>query len=133
MIYEDDTDYARYTIGEDGILVASLQGQPMVINLEAAKKMVSDRKTLGLGDNQLLLIRNDAGFTFDKAARDYLSGPEGSEGILAAAILIRNPIDLVTARFMSIFGKPPIPMAYFSDERKAKAWLKKHEMGNGSQ
>jgi hypothetical protein len=133
MIYEDDTDYARYTIGEDGILTASLQGQPLVINLVAARKMVSDRKALGLDDNQLLLIRNDAGFTFDKAARDYLSGPEGAEGIVAAAILIRNPIDLVTARFMSIFGKPPIPMAYFSDERKAKAWLKKHEMGNGSQ
>lgn len=131
MIYEDDTRYARYTIGEDGILVAILQGEPMVIDLETAQKIVGDRKALGLQDDLLLMVRNDAGFTFDKAARDYLSGPEGSAGIAAAAILIWNPIDLITARFMSIFGKPPIPMSYFSDERRARAWLKKQQRGNG--
>lgn len=81
MIYEDDTHYVRYTIGEDGILVAVYQGAPMVVDL----------------------------------------------GIAAAAVLIRSPIDLVTVRFISIFSKPLIPMSYFSDERRARAWLKKYE------
>jgi hypothetical protein len=127
MIYEDDTHYVRYMIGEDGILVAIYQGAPMVIGLETAKRIVSDRKALGLDGELLLMVRNDAGFTFDKPAREYLSSTEASEGIAAAAILIRNPIDLVTVRFISIFGKPIIPMSYFSDERRARAWLKKHE------
>lgn len=134
MIFEDETLYARYSIGEDGILIAVYHGEPMVINLEIAKKIVSDRKALGLGSEKkrLLLVRNDAGFTFDKPARDYLSSPEGAEGITAAAILIRSPIDLATVRFISIFGKPPIPMCYFRDERRAIVWLKKHENGDGN-
>jgi hypothetical protein len=132
MIFEDDTYYVRYVIEDDGILLAVFHGSPIVVTLEIAKKIVNDRKGLGLQGEYLLMVSNEAGFTFDKAARDFLSSAEGAEGIVAAAILIRNPIDLATVRFMSIFGKPPIPMCYFSDERRAKVWLQKHRRGDGN-
>ena len=125
ITYQKDTFYTRYTLDDEGILLAVFHGESRMINLETAKKMVADRKALGLPPNLLLLLRNDAGFTFDKAARTYLSAKEGAEGFLAAAVLIRNPIDLATVRFMAIFGKPPIPMSYFSDLGKARAWLKR--------
>lgn len=58
-----------------------------------------------------------------KPSRDFLASEKGSEGIIAAAILIDSSLGRILGNFFIQINKPLKPTKIFTDEIKAKKWL----------
>ncbi|WP_114779000.1 DUF7793 family protein [Botryobacter ruber] len=57
-----------------------------------------------------------------KEARDYLAN-EGSELIVASAIVVNSPVIKMMANFYITVNKPQIPTRMFTDRESAMEWL----------
>ena len=107
---------------EDGILLGNWKCD--IIDLDVAKEVVKHRVEATEGKKYPLLVDIKNVKTSTKEARDFLASEKGCEGLVASGILIGSSIGSMIGNFFINISRPYIPTQLFSDEAKAKKWLK---------
>jgi hypothetical protein len=118
---ELDTRYIHLSI-QNNILVGAYKKR-LKINLEAARQIVKDR--ICFVDNQKMAAMIITGklVSMDKPARDYLASAEGTQGLLACAIVVKSHFSSFLGNYFMNVNKTSIPVKIFSDPAKAQIWL----------
>jgi hypothetical protein len=117
-----DTDYVRFEL--DGNLLIATYKKGKKINLEAAHQIVKDRLDFTQSRPVLTLLCNQGVISFDKDARSFLTSPESSKGVKAAAILSDSSATAIIGNFIIKVNRPEIPVRLFTSKEKAIEWLR---------
>lgn len=121
---ELDTHYIHLAI-ENKILIGTYKNL-VKIDLDAARHIVQERIRFAANRKMPAMIISGRLVSMDKPARDYLASAQGTEGLLACAIIVTSPFArLLGIYFMSV-NKPPIPVKIFRDTSKAEQWLQQY-------
>lgn len=117
-----ETDYVLFELEDDLLIATYKKGKK--IGLEAARQIVRDRVDFTQGVPVLALLANQGVISIDKDARAYLSSPEGTRGIKAAAILSDTAATAIIGNFIIQVNKPHIPVRLFINRERAIGWLR---------
>lgn len=101
----------------------------LVIDIEIAQEMVSDRKKISAGISRPFLIDVTGLLCIDSEGRSYLAGP-GCDLVSAGAILTKNKLLAFVGNAFILLDKPPIPAKVFSCESTAVSWLELFKFPN---
>ncbi|MEI9809100.1 MAG: hypothetical protein WDO16_15245 [Bacteroidota bacterium] len=104
--------------------LSALIKKGLKVNLEMAKEIVKARLTLAESKPVVALAYNQGVKSLTKEARDYLSSDEGSEGLLAGAVILDSPFSSFLGNFYLSVAKPKIPARSFTTTEAALKWLK---------
>ena len=93
------------------------------VDIDLAKQIVIEFMD---GKSYPSLIEASGIKTMTKEARDYFSSPEGSVGIVSAALLTNNSFSNFLMNFLIqvTFIRPHVTLKAFTDKEKAIEWLK---------
>ena len=107
----------------DGILYATYKAG-FNLTLKDVQHIVKERVSL-LGGTSVPVLIIDAGVvSMDKAARDYLSSDEGTQGVKSAAIIESSFFSKMLINFFLKLTNPKIKVKAFNDKEEALKWLK---------
>ncbi len=107
----------------DGILYATYKAG-FNLTLKDVQEIVHERVSLLQGNTVPVLIIDAGVVSMDKAARDYLSSDEGTQGIKAAAIIENSFFSKMLINFFLKLTNPKIKVKAFNDKEEALKWLK---------
>lgn len=123
MKTESDTPFVHFLL-QDGLLIATLK-KGLKVNLAIARQIVQSRLDFMEFKPVLTLILSEGQVTMDKKARDFLASPEGTRGLIAAAMVPRNPFDWAVGSIFLHIRKPAMPTRIFAHYESAIKWLRK--------
>lgn len=112
-----------------GIMYAKYK-KDLVIDLEVAKQMVSDRHKISNGVTRPFLIDVTGLLCVDSEGRDYLAGSAGCAFVSAGAIYTKNRLLAFVGNAFILLDKPLIPAKVFGDKEKALKWLEPYKNQN---
>lgn len=118
-----ENNFALYTL--NGGLLHIRYYKDIVINHEAAVRIVADRLRLQQGICYPALCDIRGVEEVDKPGRDYLAR-EGSILLKAVAFIVGNPMSDIISYFYLKATKPSIPTKAFQDVDKAKSFLENY-------
>jgi hypothetical protein len=125
---EIETNDVFYSI-ENGILFCSYKKQ-LVIDLETAKRIVSDRLNFTKDAALPILIDFSNMKSATKEARDYMNSPEGGlKGLTCGAFIGGNSLATLFINLYLKINKPSIPTSFFTKREEAIQWL--HSLRKG--
>lgn len=116
-----ETQYVTFQL-IDGVLRATYK--PSVIDLNIAQEAVKLRKEFCNHKRYPHLINDYSVAKMTKSARDFLSSPEATEGISAAAVITNSLFKRTMVNFFVNVTRPKIPVKMFVNEEEAMFWLK---------
>lgn len=108
---------------ENGIICAKFK-PGIVINLETAKNIVSDRKTISKGITRPLLVDITELLYIDPTGRKFLASHEACELLCVGAIFTKNKLLALLGNAFILLDEPLIPSKVFSNRAEALEWLK---------
>jgi hypothetical protein len=121
--HEIDTGFGVLT--REGDTVFYRTREKMVLDLDTAKIIVTERKKLSGKDDVYLILNVDNVEYFTSAARSFLASVEAEVGIKACAIVAKNRLAIILAKFFLIFNRNERKLCQlFSTEEKALKWFK---------
>lgn len=123
-----DTPFVRYVLHDHSIIEATYKKGIPLITKELAQRIVSERLALQGGKPYRLLLHGDIEAHISAEAKRFFSSPEGTAGIVAAAILVNRWSLLAVSKFIMAFQRSDFPMYIFRDTREAKNWLLKNSI-----
>lgn len=112
---------------KDGILIASYK-QSTPITLLDAKIQVANRKEFTKGEGYPVLIKDYGVAVIEKKAREYFASQEGTEGILAAAMVLTNVFNTFLGNYFIKINPPKMPVKAFKSEADAVSWLQQYRV-----
>lgn len=113
----------------NGIMYSKYK-RDLVIDIEIAQEMVSDRKKISEGISRPFLIDVTELLCVDTDGRNYLAGPAGCELISAGAIYTKNKLLAFVSNAFILLDKPLVPAKVFSSEEVAVRWLELFKFPN---
>jgi hypothetical protein len=122
-----ENDFAEFWMEENVLFFIYKQG--ITMNLEAAKRVVSDRLSIQKGVSFPVFCDMRGIKDSDKPARDYLA-KEGSALVKAVAVLTDSPVTRIMANFYLTISRPLIPTKMFTDKTQAFEFLKSYSLQN---
>lgn len=117
-----ETEYIQFELEGDLLIATYKKGKK--IDASVARQIVRDRVEFTQGRPVLVLLVNQGVISIDKDARAYLSSPEGTAGIKAAAILSDTAATAIIGNFIIQVNKPHIPVRLFINRERAVGWLR---------
>lgn len=93
------------------------------VDLNVAHELIKVRHLFMKDTTCKLLIEVSGVKSVTKEARHCISGPEGTEGVIATAIVAKSNLSWMMSTFYVAANKPTIPIDVFRDEEKAFKWL----------
>ena len=115
-------DYVDFSL-EGPILVATYKECPTPITLAHAKTIRNCRLAFQGKKSYPLLVKTEGNLLMEMPARKYLSSPEASEGVTAAAFIARNRLVETVIWFFLAFAPNHIPTKVYHKEKPALKWL----------
>jgi len=114
---------------DNGIFICEVNSD-IILDLEMAKKLVLERKRMIHTSDLpiLIVIRNY--LLLDKQAFNYFSSKDGSEGIIATAVVIKSSFQRIIANFNLLFSQQYKFFKVFNRTSDAKLWLFKYILQN---
>jgi hypothetical protein len=94
------------------------------ITLPVAKEIVAERLLYTKGESMPYLIEGLKLSSIDKAARDYFSSDEGSQGVSAAAFVSHSAFQVNLLNFFLKVTTQKMPVMNFVSKEEAKKWLR---------
>lgn len=112
---------------ENGIVFGIYKGD-LFLDLDAAKQVVLDRKTVSSYEAKPMLVDATSIKGVSKEARDYFGSEEGSELLRASAIYTNSKLSAFLANFLIKVNlhKTSVPVRLFTDKEKAIKWLENY-------
>ncbi|HEY9044825.1 MAG TPA: hypothetical protein VIN08_02975 [Ohtaekwangia sp.] len=117
---EFENEYARFWI-EAGV-VFFVYKMNAVIDLAAAKQIVSDRIQFQKQADYPVYCDIRGLKSADKSARDYLA-KEGSAYTKGVAVVVDSPMSKIIGNFYMGLNRPTTPTRLFTDESEAQKYL----------
>jgi len=117
-----DTPYVHLELQDDLLIGTYKKG--LKFTLAIAKEVVKTRLEFQEYKPVVALVLNAGVVSMDKEARDYLSN-EGSEGIIAGAVVLDSPFASFLGNFYLSVAKPKVPARSFTKTEAAMKWLQK--------
>ncbi|TDW97081.1 DUF7793 family protein [Dinghuibacter silviterrae] len=117
-----DNPYVIFSM-QNGIVKAVYRKTASPITLEKAMLIKECRMAFQQGQILPLLVTTEGWIEMDQPARSYLAGPDGVEGVKAAALLERNTAVKLVIGFFLAFMPKSIPVKTFRREKAALEWL----------
>ncbi len=121
---DNDAAYIHFAI-TDGILICTYK-KGLRINLEVAKKIVTERIAFTKGKKVPALILSQGVISMEKPAREYFASTEGIEGLAASAIVVNSAFSSALGNFFLIVNKTKLPVKIFANVRRAEKWLQQY-------
>ena len=115
-----ENDFALFWI-DKGIIFFEYK-QDIIIDLEAAKKIVEDRIKCQQGKAYPAFADCRGLKEINRDGREYLA-KQGSNLIKACALLSSSVVHRTIGNFYLSINKPAIPTKLFNEENHALAWL----------
>lgn len=107
----------------NGVLIVAYKvGVP--ITLEIAKNSVKERIEFTAGRSYPVLIRDYGISVIEKEARSYFASTESTNGISAAAFVLKSIFSVFLGNFFIKIYPPNIPVKIFGGEEDAIKWLR---------
>jgi hypothetical protein len=116
-----ENDFAEFWIEENVLFFIYKPG--ISINLEAAKRIVADRKKVQNGIEYPVFCDMRGIKDSDKPARDFLA-KEGSSMVKAVGVLTDSPVTKIMLNFYLTISRPLVPTKMFTDKNNALEFLK---------
>jgi hypothetical protein len=123
-----ENDFCRMWISNGIMFVEYKPG--LVMNVEIAKLMVSDRLKVSNGISRPVFLDVRNFVSMDRATMKYYKSEEVVQCVTAAAFLTGNALTSLAGNIFLTLGKPLVPTRLFSDEKKALEWLEKYKFLN---
>ena len=100
------------------------------VTLDIAKRIVSDRRKFTKNQPVKMIVKQSGLRGIERDARQYLSSPQGIEGVLAGAIIVNSAFETHLANFFLNITviRPKIPTKLFRTEQEALKWLNNLEV-----
>jgi hypothetical protein len=117
-----ENDFIKLWV-EDEVVYGEYKSN-VVIDLDAAKKIVIDRIALSNGTDYPTLSYIDGLSSVTKEARDYFSKGDGIKHMKRLALITTSPISRIVGNFWMQISRPTVPTRLFSSEEDALNWLK---------
>lgn len=114
---------------ENGIMFGKYNPD-LVINLEAAKKIVSDRKAISKGICKPFLLDITNLLSVDATARKYFASAEACEFLNAGAIYTQNKLIAFLGNAWILLDEPLIPTKVFTNPEAGLKWLEPFKYQN---
>ena len=109
---------------DDGILFCSYK-ENIMLDINVAKRIVSDRLAFSKGTDYLILIDFNNLKSADKDAREYMNSPNGGlKGLIGGAFVSDKIVASVFINLYLKINKPKIPTKFFTQRIDALNWLK---------
>lgn len=93
------------------------------VSLEIAKSCVEGRIFFSKGKSSALLIDMRGIKSITKDARKYMASV-GATLVTAGALITGSPLNRTIGNIFLTIDKPPVPTKLFTNEQKARQWLK---------
>ena len=123
-----ETDFTRMWIS-NGILYIEYKPK-LVMNLEIAKQIVSDRLKVSNGVTRPAILDARNFISMDRQAMKYYKTKETVLFVSAAAFLPGSALGSLAGNIFLMLEKPLIPTKLFTNEEKALEWLEKFKFMN---
>ncbi|MFY9310752.1 MAG: hypothetical protein WAQ28_17025 [Bacteroidia bacterium] len=120
-----DNEYGRIELENESIIIATWKAN--ILDLNTVQNAVSTRLEVVDGKSYPFLINIGSIKDSTKEARDFLASSEGTEGIIAGALLVTSTLENIMASIYIQFNKPIVPTKIFKDRAKAIEWLSKYK------
>ena len=111
-------------IDENDICVTKVKPNA-VIEVEDAIDNSTSVKKLSDGKIYPMLVNLIEIKSISKEAQDHFSMQGRTPGVSAIGLLIKSPVSSIIGNFFLGLNKSAVPTKLFTNEGKAKAWLKK--------
>jgi hypothetical protein len=118
-----ENEYA-ILIEENGIVYSTFKME--LINLEIAKEIIKFRLEFTNNEPTIIFIDSSKVKTICKDSRDYFGSKEGTENLIAVAILTKSKLSVFLANFLLKVNlkSSKTKIKLFSEKEKAVLWLK---------
>lgn len=93
------------------------------VSLEVAKSCVEGRIFFSKGKSSVLLIDMRGIKSITRDARDYMASV-GAILVIAGALITGSQLNRTIGNIFLTIDKPPVPTKLFTNEQKARQWLK---------
>lgn len=123
-----ENDFTRIWIS-NGILVMEYKPR-LVMNIEIAKQIVSDRLKVSNGVSRPILLDARNFVSMDRATMKFYKTKDVVQYVTSAAFLTGNALGSLAGNIFLTLEKPLVPTKLFTDEQKAIAWLEKYKFLN---
>lgn len=110
-------------IDENDICVTQVKPNA-IIEIEDALENSASVKKLSDGKIYPMLVNLKEIKSISKEARDHFSMQDRTPGVSAIGILIKSPVSSIIGNFFLGLNKSSVPTKLFTNEVKAKKWLK---------
>jgi len=116
-----DTPYVHLELQDDLLIGTYKKGLKMTLDI--VKEVVKTRLEFAEYKPVVALVYNAGVISMTKEARDYLSGEEGSRGVVAGAVVLDSPFSSFLGNFYLAVAKPRMPSRSFTKTSAALKWL----------
>ena len=116
-----EAQYATMWV-EDDIMCCKYSSN-LHMSLAVAKSCVEARLLFSKGKSYALLVDMRGIKSTNTEARKYMAS-QGTEHVKAGALITGSPMNRTIGNIFLTIDKPPIPIKLFTDEQKARQWLK---------
>ncbi|HSH67182.1 MAG TPA: hypothetical protein VLB84_15650 [Bacteroidia bacterium] len=123
-----ENDFTRIWIS-NGILVMEYKPR-LVMNIEIAKQIASDRLKVSNGVSRPILLDARNFVSMDRATMKFYKTKDVVQYVTSAAFLTGNALGSLAGNIFLTLEKPLVPTKLFTDEQKAIAWLEKYKFLN---
>lgn len=111
---------------EDGIIHEIFKPSLIILNIDNAKKIVTDRLKVSNGIIRPIFVDLVNAVSIDKQTRKYFASKESLHLLSAGAVLVKNPITKLGGNFFFKIDRPPMPTKLFTNKEEALKWLKQY-------
>ena len=123
-----ENDHCRIWV-TNGILI--MEYKPgLVMNIDNARKMVSDRLKVSNGITRPLLLKARNFISIDRATMKFYKTKEVVQHVTCAAFILDSALGTLAGNIFLALEKPLVPTKIFKDEQKALEWLEKYKYLN---
>ncbi|HRG52001.1 MAG TPA: hypothetical protein PLL00_04130 [Bacteroidia bacterium] len=123
-----ENDHCRIWV-TNGILI--MEYKPgLVMNIDNARKMVSDRLKVSNGITRPLLLKARNFISMDRATMKFYKTKEVVQHVTCAAFILDSALGTLAGNIFLALEKPLVPTKIFKDEQKALEWLEKYKYLN---
>jgi len=120
-----ENDHCRIWV-TNGILI--MEYKPgLVMNIDNARKMVSDRLKVSNGITRPLLLKARNFISMDRATMKFYKTKEVVQHVTCAAFILDSALGTLAGNIFLALEKPLVPTKIFKDEQKALEWLEKYK------
>lgn len=122
-----ESNYASTWL-ENGVVYQVIKPNFKTCDILMAKQLVEDRIMASKGTVCSVIVILSNILDIDKETRQYYATGEPYRNITAIAMIMDNYVVRLLGDLVYFLNKPPVPITFFKDKKKALKWLEEYKL-----